>query len=376
MILVDFSAVMFQGIFGAYSALKPPVNKDTGLRDMTPEVSRYIISTILLNLSDAIKAHPKYAREVVLCLDDHAHPNWRHKILPTYKRSRSRKRADSKIDFKSCFALVNELLISIENATPWKVVSYDAAEGDDIILCLAHQYAPTEPILIISSDKDMLQASEYGPDVKQYSLLNKSYITFRNKGTGSLSEWVVEHVALGDAADEIPKVVDDTRFTPEFRTWLDERGYEHIDEYEFNTAGFIDAKSDDDVAYCCRKYDLYTELARVYMIETRHDTIFMKERFGIISLQKVLRKYGCYANWIKTNPMYDYNSMRNFNLIMHAGIPEEIKAGAIQCYNEAKHSLGNDFRDFLTSHQCENILIQLPSNMLPKRTLTPDFFDF
>ena len=58
--------------------------------------------------------------------------------------------------------------------TPWKTICVSGAEADDVILCLAQFLGKTEEVLILSSDKDMIQApritekTEFTDSFKEY----------------------------------------------------------------------------------------------------------------------------------------------------------------------------------------------------------------
>ena len=78
----------------------------------------------------------------------------------------------------------------------------------------------------------MLQAKKYG-DVTQYSLFTRKYITEETKHEESLDDWLLDHVILGDACDEVPKVVDFTEFSDEFKKFLNSENTD-IDPYQFN----------------------------------------------------------------------------------------------------------------------------------------------
>ena len=45
--------------------------------------------------------------------------------------------------------------------------------------------------------------------------------------------WLLEHICLGDVADEVPKIVDHTEFSDNFIAYLQENDIEQLTPKEF-----------------------------------------------------------------------------------------------------------------------------------------------
>ena len=77
----------------------------------------------------------------------------------------------------------------------------DGAEADDVIGVLVQKFAATEPIMILSSDKDFAQLQRY-PNVEQYSPILKKYI----KEPFPLVQ-LKQLIIRGDKSDGIPNIL-------------------------------------------------------------------------------------------------------------------------------------------------------------------------
>lgn len=97
---------------------------------------------------------------------------------------------------------------------PYRVIHLDRAEADDVIAVLTEwaqdnelieQGLETEsqPILIVSSDKDFKQLHLY-PGVKQWSPIQKKFVTSTKK---EIKEYKIEHIVKGDTGDGIPNIL-------------------------------------------------------------------------------------------------------------------------------------------------------------------------
>ena len=75
--------------------------------------------------------------------------------------------------------------------------------ADDIIGVLAKTYHQTEPIVIISNDKDFQQLQRY-PNVHQYSPIHKKMLKCEDP-----ERFLLEHIIKGDSSDGIPNILSD-----------------------------------------------------------------------------------------------------------------------------------------------------------------------
>ena len=94
MILVDFSAIMFQNIFGASKS-----------SENTDDLVKNTIGSIFYTLTYYQKMFKKYGN-LVICLDSHT-KNWRKDVLKSYKSQRKENRDHSVIPFDVIFKAIN-----------------------------------------------------------------------------------------------------------------------------------------------------------------------------------------------------------------------------------------------------------------------------
>ena len=366
MILLDFSAVMHQCIFSAISTIKP---KEIDGQYKTEDYIQYAKYRILEEILNVQNEFVSYG-DIVICLDDHSKKNWRKEIYSNYKNSRKSAREKSQIKYNEVFPEIDSVLEILKKYTPFKIVKSDGAEGDDVILCLAKKFAKSERILIISSDKDMLQAKKYG-DVTQYSLFTRKYITEETKHEESLDDWLLDHVILGDACDEVPKVVDFTIFSDEFKKFLNSEN-KTINTYQFNYE-FSDEKRSNliDEFYHSEyglpiKNDSHAKNAP----ETVLPSVFKKERFGKSTLRKEIKKYGSLDNWLDSNKEFRLNYERNKKLVLADYIPEKIFNSVVENFKNQTPKYNNkEFRNYIYENKFDNLLENLPSNFKAELTL-------
>ena len=350
MILVDFSAVMHQMIFASINIAKPKKDKETHkyITDDFIKVAEYRILEELFNIQTRFSS--KY-KDIVLCLDNHTAKNWRKNILGTYKSKRKQEHQDSEINFSEVYEKIDNLVDQIDKYAPWKVIDVASAEGDDCILTLAKNYAKIEPILIISFDKDMIQAQKYG-NVKQFNQITGKFITVAEKNHGDIKSWLIEHVCLGDEADEVPKIVDNIKFSQNFKSYLESKKIE-VDEYSF--AKMSNSEKENIIG----DFNIYQKDRK------GNDTvldIYAKLRFGPSSLKKVISDYNGLENWLHSNPLLEYNFNINKRLVLGEYIPDDLEKNIIATYKSSSNKYTEEFRTFLENEQLGNILTILPSN--------------
>lgn len=161
--------------------------------------------------------HKEYG-ELVICCDDKNY--WRRQMFPYYKANRKAYRNASELDWNSIFATLNSIRDDIRNVFPYKVLQIDTAEADDIIGTIVHKIEgkvllndTSEPILILSGDKDFIQLHGYA-NVKQYDPIRERFIRHDNPDV-----YLAEHIAKGDRGDGVPNVLsaDDTFVRPNGR---------------------------------------------------------------------------------------------------------------------------------------------------------------
>ena len=366
MILIDFSSIIHRMIHSSVAQVKP--KKDENGTYITSEFvgyTKYLILDELFNINQTFG--PKYG-DLVICLDVSAGGYWRKDVYPNYKSSRKKGREESDINFQEVFEHINELITQLEEHVPWKVIGVNRAEADDIMLVLAREYNPYELILLHTPDKDMIQAQRDNENVHQYSALTRKWIVPENKHE-TMDHWILEHVCLGDASDEVPKVVDHTEFSPAFLKYLKDQGYNIKDPMEFKSSDL----SSEEKRRLLNEFDVY-KLNRKKESTCEKD-VYKDIRFGPTTLVKEIEKHGSVDGWLDSHPLYRIHYERNFKLVMEEGIPLEISEGILEAFKNAKIEYNDKaFEEYLNNNNLKQIVMQLPNHFKINRDLTADDF--
>ena len=349
MILLDFSALMHQMIFSSVKTIQPRKENE---QYITKDFINYTKYLILENIFDIQNRFRNY-KDLVICLDNTRNGNWRKDVLGSYKSQRTVTRAKSDINYSEVFKEIDGFLEFLKLHSPYHVVSVPKAEGDDVILCLAKHFAQREPIMIISSDKDMIQAQKHG-DVKQYSLLTRKFVTAETK-SDNMEDWLLEHVVLGDACDEVPRVIDETVFSDDFEDFLKTRNItltpkqflEHREKLEtkFSELGF-------------------------------EGDFFKKERFGMSTLRRRIRDFGSLDKWLDSNELYRTNFERNKRLVLEEFIPGFILEESTKQIDTKTNFDFNTFRKYLEENQLRSLEDKMPDCFFTQKITADYFLDF
>lgn len=399
MILVDVSSILHRMIFGSTKDATKIKTKDG--KYITEDFIFLTIHYILSELIDIKKKYPEYG-DLVLCFDDYKKAYWRRDLYPEYKAQRktSRDSSTNPINYEEVFKYTNELFEQIRENTPWKCVYVNRAEADDIILVLAKEYS-SEGVLILSPDKDFLQAQRY-PNVKQYSSLTKKWIVPEDKG-GDMSQWITKHILLGDASDGVPKVVDFTNFSENFNKHLESKGCKYsVKEFkELSIEEKRDLISDYDIKVYDRKgnetgFDLYEsrsfgeshiekiqngkwkfdqninkinsklkELRELKKVSENKTEIQSKIK-DLLKIKKELTIEDDtiehrLEEFLDSHELYKEHYDRNFQLVMEEGIPDYIRANILMEYNSASTAYNEEaFNEYLDKNHLSNIKSKLP----------------
>ncbi len=136
----------------------------------------------------------------IVCAD--RKPYWRDAVHKYYKKNRDKARKDSKIDWKAFSEHFKQVQEDINEFSPYPFIAPARTEADDSISVLT-QYASArkQPVMIVSSDKDMIQLQQRFPDVKQYSPSRKKLLTLKDADYDLLT-----HIIKGDTSDGIPNI--------------------------------------------------------------------------------------------------------------------------------------------------------------------------
>lgn len=364
----------------------------------------YLILTEIYNIQ---REHSKKFGEIILCLDNSKNGYWRKDVYQNYKSKRKKGREESDLDWKEVYSYVTALQTAIIEYLPWKVVQYERAEADDIILVLARTNNAFEKILIYSPDKDMIQAQRGTENVFQYSALTKKWLVPENKHD-NMEHWLSEHVCLGDVADEVPKVVDHTEFSDSFLQYLKEHNVQ-IDKVHH----FKEWDDRDKKIFLIQNFNVHKTNKKGEILEK---DIYKDIRFGPSSLSEIfdgtwelkqrkevlnqkkeeLKAQGLkftevnkeikslvikdetpekrFEDWLNSHPLYRQNYERNFTLVMEEGIPSDVWNGIILAHKNAKSEyFPKEYDEFLDRHNLSKLKTQSVFK-ITNRPLTADDF--
>lgn len=192
-ILVDYNQVMLASLFAG-------IGNHTDM-DVDENLLRHMfLNSIRFNRK---KFHDEYG-EIVLCVDNK--DVWRRDYFPYYKANRKKSRDESELDWNKLFESIHRIRAEIEEFFPYKVISVERCEADDIIATVIHEYGTdlnmgSEKFLILSGDKDFIQLHQYA-NVDQYNPVMKKWIRNDNP-----NKYLREHVLKGDVGDGIPNIL-------------------------------------------------------------------------------------------------------------------------------------------------------------------------
>ena len=188
MIIFDYNQVAISNLMEQIGNSKTAVEE--GL------VRHMILNTIRTYVK---KFKANYGPEVVIACDNKNY--WRREIFPYYKASRKKAREASGHDWSTIFDCLNKIRDELREYSPYKVVTIETCEADDIIATLVQKYSATQKIMILSSDKDFAQLQRY-PNVEQYSPILKKFIN-EPLPMAQLKQMVIR----GDKGDGIPNIL-------------------------------------------------------------------------------------------------------------------------------------------------------------------------
>jgi len=188
MIIFDYNQVAISNLMEQIGNSKTAVEE--GL------VRHMILNTIRTYVK---KFKANYGPEVIIACDNKNY--WRREIFPYYKASRKEAREASGHDWSTIFDCLNKIRDELREYSPYKVVTIETCEADDIIATLVQKYSATQKIMILSSDKDFAQLQRY-PNVEQYSPILKKFIN-EPLPMAQLKQMVIR----GDKGDGIPNIL-------------------------------------------------------------------------------------------------------------------------------------------------------------------------
>jgi DNA polymerase-1 len=184
-ILID----CYNFVFRAYYAV-PPLTNSEG----TPVNAVFGFASMLIKLLNDHVGH-------AALISDSGSKNFRHEIYPAYKANRP----PAPDDLIPQFALVKEAA----KAFNLPIIEYNGFEADDIIATIAKKASEAgEQVVIISSDKDLLQLLQHD-SISIFDPLKNKYIT-REDVTEKyeVTPWqLLDFFSLvGDSSDNVPGI--------------------------------------------------------------------------------------------------------------------------------------------------------------------------
>lgn len=187
MIILDINQVML-------SNLMMQIGSHTNMKIEEDLVRHMILNSIRMYNN---KFREEYGDMVIAC-DNKRY--WRRDVFPYYKANRKKARDATDLNWNEIFDCMKKIREELTEYFPYKVINVDGAEADDVIGTLVHMFGNdmTQPILILSGDKDFIQLQTY-LNVKQYDPIRKKFIEHNNP-----SLYTKEHIIKGDTGDGIP----------------------------------------------------------------------------------------------------------------------------------------------------------------------------
>jgi 5'-3' exonuclease len=189
MLLIDLSSVVVTSIVDLL------VTDDK--TELNENLVRHVAISQILNYKNKFKAFGA----PILCADTKNY--WRKDLFKFYKKNRKKDRSKSNIDWNKLFTLFDEIKAELKANFPYVLIEIPRVEADDIIAVLARE--TDEEVMIVSSDKDMLQLQlKAGARIQQFSPSVKKKINLRNK-----EYCLMTHIVKGDTSDGIPNIRSD-----------------------------------------------------------------------------------------------------------------------------------------------------------------------
>lgn len=159
-------------------------------------VRHMILNTIRTYVKKFKESH---GPEVIIACDNKNY--WRREIFPHYKAGRKKAREASGHDWNTIFECLNKIRDELRDHSPYKVVTVETCEADDIIATLVQKYSATQKIMILSSDKDFAQLQKF-PNVEQFSPILKKFIK-EPLPAAQLKQMIIR----GDKGDGVPNIL-------------------------------------------------------------------------------------------------------------------------------------------------------------------------
>lgn len=200
MIIIDYSAIAIAGYVATVGVSKSrsvsPYGDDGGYNNL--DISRSIILESIAQINSRFK---KTYGELVIAVDSPR--SWRHQAFPYYKVKRKKLKQKSEFNWEELYENINIVADELVANFPYRTLKVNGAEADDIIGALTlRNVANYKDTLIVSKDKDFVQLQRGTVQVRQWSNIDKEFITSSNPKFD-----LFEHIMRGDQGDSIPNVL-------------------------------------------------------------------------------------------------------------------------------------------------------------------------
>lgn len=167
------------------------------------EIQEDLVRHMVLNALRRYRQMYPDAGEMIIACDDKKY--WRRVVFPFYKANRKKAREQSELDWNQIFTILNKIRDELKAHSPYKVLMVTGAEADDVIATLCAKRGKlmqsTEPIHILSGDKDFVQLQIYA-NVQQFDPVRKKQIKILDP-----YKYLREHILKGDRGDGIPNIM-------------------------------------------------------------------------------------------------------------------------------------------------------------------------
>jgi len=190
LLLIDFSQIVFSNTLN---------QKWLQTQTMDINLLRHII---LNNIQFYMKKFNTNIKDIILCFDNTNY--WRKKIFIEYKQNRKKTKEKDILFWKLFYEKFNQIKNEFVNELPFYCLDVDCCEADDLIAIISEIECNEKNIIVLSSDKDLLQIQNYCNNIKQWSPIRKQYITMEDQNYNFF-----EHIIRGDKGDGIPNILSD-----------------------------------------------------------------------------------------------------------------------------------------------------------------------
>lgn len=190
MLLIDLSAAI----------LHTTINLHKDCNDIESNLKSFRLAAFSTILYYKNKFSKEYGTPI-LCVDEPVY--WRKSVFETYKGRRKKNRDKSDIDWEAYKENFNIMKDDFQKYLPYPFINVKRTEADDAIAVLTqYAYKMREKVLIVSSDKDLIQLQSKYKNVKQWSPRTSKYVLDDDY-------CLLTHIVKGDGSDDIPNILSD-----------------------------------------------------------------------------------------------------------------------------------------------------------------------